>query len=138
MDLNFETLAVERHEPNILVVTMNRPQALNAMDTVMMTELRDCFLALYGDQRGVNCVVLTGAGDRGFCAGADLKERDGMSDEVWQRQHAIVEQMIRAIMECPVPVIAAVNGVAMGGGLEIALATDFIYAAKTARLALPK
>lgn len=138
MDLRFETLAIDKPEPGILVVTMNRPQALNAMNTLMMTELRDCFTALYGDQRGVNCVVLTGAGNRGFCAGADLKERDGMSDEVWQRQHAIVEQLIRAIMDCPVPVIAAVNGVAMGGGLEIALATDFIYAADTARLALPE
>ena len=73
MDLSFETLATSKPEPGILVVTMNRPQALNAMNTLMMTELRDCFTALYGDQRGVNCVVLTGAGNRGFCAGADLK-----------------------------------------------------------------
>ena len=70
----------------------------------------------------VDVSVLTGAGDRGFCSGADLKERDGMSDETWLAQHAIVEQLIRAMMECPVPVIAAVNGVAFGGGFELALA----------------
>ena len=61
-----------------------------------------------------------------------------MTDETWKKQHAIVEQMIRNIMNCPVPIIAAVNGAAMGGGFEIALATDFIYASNTAKFALPE
>lgn len=138
MKLDFQTLLTERPEPGILVVTLNRPEVLNALDTVMMTELRDLFGELYLEPETARCLVLTGAGERGFCPGADLKERDGMPDEVWRRQHAIVEQMIRAMHACPVPAIAAVNGVAMGGGLEIALACDFIYAAEHARFALPE
>jgi enoyl-CoA hydratase len=138
MDLTFDTLLVETPEPAIMVVTMNRPQSLNAMNTAMMTDLRNLFTELYVSPNLANCIILTGAGERGFCPGADLKERDGMTDEVWRRQHAIVEQFIKAIHACPIPIIAAVNGVAMGGGLEIALACDFIYAAAHARFAFPE
>jgi enoyl-CoA hydratase/carnithine racemase len=81
-------------------------------------------------------VIITGQGDRAFCAGGDLKERNGMSDESWQAQHVIFERMVRAIMGCPIPVLAAVNGAAYAGGCEIAAASDFIYAARGARFAL--
>ena len=100
MDLTFETLTVEMRETGIMLVTMNRPDRLNAMNTAMMTDLRDLFTGLYVNPDLANCIVLTGAGERGFCPGADLKERDGMTDQVWRRQHAIVEQMIRAMHAC--------------------------------------
>ncbi len=132
---DFETLRRTEPGPGVTVITMNRPQALNAMNTQMMTDLRDCFASYYVDPGEARCLILTGAGDRGFCAGADLKERNGMTDDAWRRQHAIIEQAIRAIMECPVPVIAAVNGAAFAGGCELALACDFIYAAPHARFA---
>jgi enoyl-CoA hydratase/carnithine racemase len=81
-------------------------------------------------------VVLTGAGERAFCAGGDLKERKGMTDEAWTRQHVIFERMVRALMACPIPIVAAVNGAAYAGGCEIALTADFIYASDQARFAL--
>ena len=88
-----------------------------------------------GDLR---CVILTAAGEKAFSAGGDLKERQGMTDDAWRAQHAIIEEAAYSIINCSVPVIAAVNGVAFGGGCELALCCDFIYAARHARFALPE
>lgn len=136
MQTTFETLKVEIDADGIGVITMNRPDALNAMNTQMMRDLRDCFMQFYVDDSAARCLILTGAGDRGFCTGADLKERRGMTDAIWRQQHAIIEQAVKAMMECPIPIIAAVNGAAFAGGLELALACDFVYAAEHARFAL--
>ena len=134
----YKTLLTHQEDGGVLVITLNRPERLNAMNTAMMKDLRAIFEDLYVHPGQANCIVLTGAGERGFCPGADLKERDGMTDETWRAQHAIVEQFIRHMHQCPVPIIAAVNGVAMGGGAEIALACDFIYAADHACFAFPE
>ena len=80
-------------------------------------------------------IVLTGSGDKAFCAGGDLKERKGMSDAQWQSQHLVFERMIRAVMACPVPLIGAINGAAYGGGCELLAALDFVYAVEHARFA---
>ena len=133
---DFETITLTIGADKVGVVTLNRPEAMNSMNTAMMRELRDCFMQFYVDPNVAACLVITGSGDKGFCTGADLKERKGMTDETWRQQHAIVEQMVRAIMECPIPIIAAVNGYAYAGGMEIALACDFVYAAEHARFAL--
>jgi enoyl-CoA hydratase/carnithine racemase len=135
---NYETLEIAHEADGVMVVTLNRPDVLNAMNTTMMIELRALFTDLYVDADQARAVVVTGAGERGFCPGADLKERNGMSDQTWRQQHAIVEQIARAMFQCPMPLIAAVNGVAMGGGAEIALCCDFIYAADHARFAFPE
>jgi enoyl-CoA hydratase/carnithine racemase len=130
------TLKVEEPQSFTRLVTLHRPEAANAMNTQMGIELLsvfDGFNAAPGAQR---CIVITGAGPRIFCAGGDLKERNGMTDQQWQDQHLIFERAIRAIRDCPVPVIAAVNGAAFAGGMEIALCADFIYAAEHARFAL--
>ncbi|MDX1432950.1 MAG: enoyl-CoA hydratase-related protein [Gammaproteobacteria bacterium] len=136
MDREYETLSLERVDEHVLVVTLDRPAAANAMNTRMGEELLELWGSLYVDQESLRCIVLTGAGERAFCAGGDLKERDGMSDADWQRQHALFERAVMAMADCPVPILAAVNGAAYGGGCELALAADFAYAAERARFAL--
>ncbi len=121
---------------DILHVRLNRPAASNALNTQMGHDLVACFEALAMDADAVRCVILTGAGEKAFCAGGDLKERRGMTDEAWRKQHLVFERMVRALLDCPIPVIGAVNGAAYGGGCEIAACCDFLYAAEHARFAL--
>jgi enoyl-CoA hydratase len=132
----YETLALSEPAGQVLQVTLNRPNVANAMNTQMGLDLLDVFTDLLARPDAYRAVVVTGAGERAFCAGGDLKERQGMSDDTWQAQHLIFERMIRAVLEAPMPVIAAVNGAAYAGGCEISLGCDFIYAARTARFAL--
>ena len=136
MRADFETITVARRDDHILLVTLNRPEASNALNTRMGLDLVEVFEEFSVDLQGLRAVVITGSGDKAFCAGGDLKERNGMTDESWQSQHLIFERMARALMACPVPLIAAVNGAAYGGGCEIAAASDFVYAASHARFAL--
>jgi enoyl-CoA hydratase len=132
---NFTTLEFSEPLPHVTVITLNRPSVMNAMNTAMMDELRGLFTDYYIDRRSTRCLVLTGSGDKAFCSGVDLKERNGMTDATWRSQHAIIELMIQALVKCPVPIIAAVNGVAFAGGCELALGCDFVYAAEHARFA---
>jgi enoyl-CoA hydratase len=132
---DYATLTAERDGEHVLVVTLDRPEVLNAINTQMGVDLLDLWTRLTAQPDLARCVVLTGAGERAFCAGGDLKERDGMTEHAWRAQHEIFERGFSALLNCPVPVIAAVNGHAFGGGLETALACDFIYAARSARFA---
>ncbi|MGE4219197.1 MAG: enoyl-CoA hydratase-related protein [Alphaproteobacteria bacterium] len=136
MRTDYETLKLDRVDDHILIVTLNRPDAANAMNTQMGLDLRDLWRDLYVDPAEARCVILTGSGDKAFCAGGDLKERKGMTVEAWQRQHAIFEQALMTMMDVPAPIIAAVNGAAYGGGTEFTLAADFAYGSRNARFAL--
>lgn len=133
---DYATLRTERVGSHVLVVMLNRPEARNAVNTQMGRDLLDLWSQLAAEIGTVRAVVLTGAGDRAFCAGGDLKERNGMTRDQWEAQHEVFERQYRALLDCPAPVIGAANGHAFGGGTEMLLACDFVYAARHARFAL--
>jgi enoyl-CoA hydratase/carnithine racemase len=132
----YQTLTTEMAAPHVLLVTLNRPEVANALNTQMGRDFLDLWTRLTEDAGDVRCVVLTGAGDKVFCAGGDLKERNGMTREQWVRQHELFERHYWALTDLPLPVIAAVNGHAYAGGFEAVLSCDFAYAASHARFAL--
>ena len=136
--MTYRHLLVERSDDGYVVtVTLNRPEQMNAMNTGMGEDLLACFDGLQRD-RDARAVILTGAGDRAFCAGGDLKERNEMTDETWRAQHVIFEQAAFRVLRCPVPVIAAVEGWALAGGCELAILSDFIVASETAVFGVPE
>ena len=132
----YETIATEMVAEHVLKVTLNRPQVGNAINTQAGHDLLDLWNRLTADAGDIRCIVLTGAGEKIFCAGGDLKERNGMTKRQWTLQHELFERMYWTLVDLPVPIIAAVNGHAYAGGLELALSCDFIYATKAARFAL--
>ena len=99
--MTYETIAVERIEDHIERVTLDRPRFANALDTRMGRELVDYFEALALEPERARCVILTGRGDKAFCAGGDLKERDGMTTPQWRAQHLVFERMARALRCTP-------------------------------------
>ena len=138
MSSSYKTINVSASpDGHVVTVELSRPEALNAMNTAMGEDLLRCFEAFQWD-KSARCVVFTGAGAKAFCVGGDLKEREGMADETWRAQHAVFEAAAAKVLHCPVPVIAAVEGFAMGGGCELAILSDFIVASETAVFAVPE
>ena len=130
-------LITRSDDGHVVTVTLNRPEQMNAMNTAMGEDLRACFDGFQRDA-DARAIVFTGAGDRAFCAGGDLKERNEMTDETWRAQHVIFEQAAFRVLRCPLPVIAAVEGFALAGGCELAILSDFIVASETAVFGVPE
>jgi enoyl-CoA hydratase len=121
----------------VAVVTLDRPDAMNALDVETLTALRDRLLELRDDD-GARCVVLTGAGDRAFAAGADIKHMSGL-DAIEAREWGDLGHNVGQLLETmPKPALAAINGFALGGGCELALACDLRYASTRAKLGQPE
>jgi enoyl-CoA hydratase/carnithine racemase len=135
--LHVAQLGAAPEDSGIWQITLNRPDVMNAMNTALFTELRAAVRELSANA-AVRVLVLTGAGTRAFSVGGDLKERNGMSDETWRAQHQLIEEAFLAVKDFPVPVVAAVEGHAHGGGLELALMCDFIIASETSVFSLPE
>lgn len=121
----------------VVLVRFDRAEALNAFDTAAAEQMLDLFSRGLRRRDDLRCVVLAG-GERAFSVGADLKERNGMQADAWRRQHALYREAFESLWHFPWPVIAAVRGWALGGGCELSLAADFIYAAEDAVFGLPE
>ncbi|KAB7560226.1 enoyl-CoA hydratase/isomerase family protein, partial [Verminephrobacter sp. Larva24] len=137
--MDYSTLLYEVAE-GVALIRLNRPERMNAIGGAMKTELRQALLERARQDPQVRCVILTGAGERAFCAGADIKERAGQAlpQPEYHLQQKATLALFREMEQFEKPLIAAINGVAMGGGLEIALCCDVRIAARGARLGLPE
>lgn len=134
--MSFETILFSI-EGAVATITINRPQALNALNDKVLSELKKAFHDIQKNAE-LRAVIITGSGEKAFVAGADIVAMQNMSvveaTTFVQNGH----RTMSAIENCSIPVIAAVNGFALGGGLELALSCDFIYASKNAKLGLPE
>jgi enoyl-CoA hydratase/carnithine racemase len=131
-----DTIALRRHG-HVAEIVLDRPDAHNALSTAMAAELAAVCADVAAD-RTVRSVVLSASGEKAFCVGADLKERNGFSDADLMRQRPVFRAAFGGVMDLPQPTVAAVFGFALGGGCEFALACDLIVADETAVLGLPE
>ncbi len=129
-------IRVEREEA-IAIVTIDRQEAMNALDVATLTELRDRLRELANDD-AARVVILTGAGEKAFVAGADIKYMSGLDVDQAKEWGALGHETGRLLETMPKPTIAAINGFALGGGCELAVACDIRYAASGAKLGQPE
>lgn len=139
MSFEYQTLKLENKENGIWIMTLNRPQALNALNVMMLNEMADAIRQLSEiDFDHAKALIITGAGEKSFVAGADIKEMTGMNVQQAKSFAEKGQSVFHELNLLKIPVIAAVNGFALGGGCELALGCDFIYASDKAKFGLPE
>lgn len=135
-DQTYETIRLHRHG-HVAQLVLHRPEARNALSTAMAADIAAACRELAAD-RAVRAVVLSAAGDKAFCVGADLKERHGFTDADLLRQRTVFRAAFGGVLDLPQPTVAAVHHYALGGGCEFALSCDLVVADETATFGLPE
>ena len=131
----YKQVLFSKNVEGIAVITLNRPEAANALSLQILNEFAEILNQLKYDQ-SVRCVIITGKGEKVFCAGADLKERAKMDPIQVRKTLESIRRVMNQLEALPMPVIAAINGVALGGGTELLLASDFRVASEHAKFGL--
>ena len=137
MDYDGITVRKDTGVDHVAEIVLDRPDALNALNTAMAESIAEACADLGGDP-GVRAVVLSAAGTKAFCAGADLKERNAMTDAQILRQREVFRAAFGGVRDLPQPTVAAVHGYALGGGCEFAMSCDIIVADENAVFGLPE
>ncbi len=139
MIFNFQTLKVESNAQGVWILRFSRPEAMNAINSQLLNEMAEFFRTIgeldFEHARGL---IVTGEGEKAFVAGADIKEISALDEEMAKNFADRGQSIFHEISHLKIPVIAAVNGFALGGGLELALACDFIIASENAKMGLPE
>ena len=130
-----DDLLLVEEKNQAICLTLNRPQVMNCLNFDLLHALKDQIDALQF-RTDIRCVIITGAGERSFCAGADLKERATLTPDQVKRFILTIRNLLTTLQNLPLPVISAINGIALGGGTEVALASDIRIAADTASMGL--
>lgn len=136
---SYKTILLENKSPGVWVLTINRPEALNALNSTVLEEMGEALRQMgelpFDEARAL---IITGSGEKAFVAGADIKEINALDED---KAHAFAQRgqsIFHELTLLKIPVIAAVNGFALGGGCELALGCDFIYASENAKFGLPE
>ncbi|RLB91787.1 MAG: enoyl-CoA hydratase [Deltaproteobacteria bacterium] len=130
-----DPILLKEEKNKIIILTMNRPRVMNCLNFDLLYAIKNEIDELQY-RTDIRTVIITGAGEKSFCAGADLKERAGLTPDEVKRFIITIRNLLTAIQNLPIPVISAVNGIALGGGTEVALASDIRIASKTAGMGL--
>jgi len=137
MGITFHHLLIETEDNNIATLTINRPDKLNALNSRVLDELQEAFSELKRD-KNVKAVIVTGAGDKAFVAGADISELRELDSESGKKTSQYGQKIFSEIEKFPKPVVALVNGYALGGGAELAMACHLRVATENAVFGLPE